>query len=604
MICYVIGLRLTKSIHYESLWEEAGVCISLGLGLLSLLVLFIGLLDLLYPWVMITALAALTASTYSVWPRMRDKFLYVKTRLKLSGTFITVVILLIFSIPLFLLPLYPPKDWDAISYHLAAAKIYILNHGIVVTPYLRFPVFPQFNEMLMTMGLLIYDDILAQLLEFLMLMTLCAAVVGFGQRLFSRRAGYWSAAILVGNPIVIWLGSIAYVDMALMLFTAMSTFSLWNWLQSRQWHWLILSAIFCGFAVGTKYSAFFFLGVLGFIVLYNSFRERNYTQPLIFFALASLVPSGWYIRNYYHTGNPFFPFFGSIFGLEIWSLNDLGAMHLEMSTHGAGKSFSALLMLPWNLVFNRRVFHTPFSISSIYLISIPFIAYYCLKNRKIRNLLFLSCSYILFWFYSVQVLRYIVLALPVLSIVAAASFDRFFSQLHGITKNRYRKAISIALGVLFVLQGIFIARDNSKIDPLPINREMRHVYFSKYLPLYPAINFLNTRNQDNYTVYTLFDSNMAYFADGVFIGDWFGPARYHKVLTNMDSGNDLYEVLRLFGADYFLLQKGNRGVKLPGDEFFQEHFKTIDGMGAKVLLFELLPNQLHKKLDALTGSKD
>ena len=120
----------------------------------------------------------------------------------------------------------------------------------------------------------------------------------------------------------------------------------------------------------------------------------------------------------------------------------------------------------------------------------------------------------------------------------------------------------------------------------------------------PAINFLNTRNQDNYTVYTLFDSNMAYFADGVFIGDWFGPARYHKVLTNMDSGNDLYEVLRLFGADYFLLQKGNRGVKLPDDEFFQEHFKTIDGMGAKVLLFELLPNQLHKKLDALTGSKD
>ena len=38
--------------------------------------------------------------------------------------------------------------------------------------------------------------------------------------------------------------------------------------------------------------------------------------------------------------------------------------------------------------------------------------------------------------------------------------------------------------------------------------------------------------------------------------------------------------------------------------FSRMHFKPIDGLGAKVLLFELLPNQLHKKLDALTGRKD
>ena len=412
LICYVIGLNFTRKIHYSSLWEEAGVCVGLGLGVLALAVFFIGLFDLLYYWVVLGVVAALTVSTYSIWPRLRDRLLSFSTRIKFSWTAAVILILFFFSIPVFLLPLYPPKDCDAISYHLATAKIYILHHGIVLTPYLRFPVFPQLNEMLMTLGLLIYDDVTAQLFEFMMFAALCPSVVGFARHFFSKRAGYWSAAILLGNPVALWLGSVAYVDMALMLFVTLSTFSLWRWIQSREQHWLILSAMFCGFALATKYSALFFLGTLGIAVLFFSFKERRCKPAILFFGLASLIPLGWYIRNYYYTGNPLFPFFGSIFGLKIWNLNDLASMHLSMATHGAGKSFKALLLLPWNLIFNRRAFHTPFSLSFVYLPAIPFIIYYCFRSKKIRNLFLFSYSYILFWFFSVQVLRYIVPICP------------------------------------------------------------------------------------------------------------------------------------------------------------------------------------------------
>jgi hypothetical protein len=66
-------------------------------------------------------------------------------------------------------------------YHLPFAKIYTQENRIVFTPYLRYAVSPQTNEMLFTLALLVYDGVAAQLIQFLMMGLLTVGFFAFGQ---------------------------------------------------------------------------------------------------------------------------------------------------------------------------------------------------------------------------------------------------------------------------------------------------------------------------------------------------------------------------------------------------------------------------------------
>jgi hypothetical protein len=86
---------------------------------------------------------------------------------------------------------------------------------------------------------------------------------------------------------------------------------------------------------------------------------------------------------------------------------------------------------------------------------------------------------------------------------------------------------------------------------------------------------LNELKGRKYTLYALFDERMAYFADGQFIGDHFGLAKYSLVLDKITDGQRLYDELKRLGADYFLIRTDLVRVGLPQDEFFKSRFKLI-----------------------------
>jgi hypothetical protein len=74
-------------------------------------------------------------------------------------------------------------------YHLAYAKIYTQTHRLTLTPYLRYPVSPQTNEMLFTLAFLLYDDVSAQLIQFLMMGVLGIGLFCFGAQAFFSTGG-------------------------------------------------------------------------------------------------------------------------------------------------------------------------------------------------------------------------------------------------------------------------------------------------------------------------------------------------------------------------------------------------------------------------------
>ncbi|MEK6409359.1 MAG: glycosyltransferase family 39 protein [Acidobacteriota bacterium] len=592
---YVFGRRLTLGVRYHSPLEQMSFSIALGLGVLAYVVFTLGLCGLLNPAMLISLLLIGLLICRRVWwgwlSRVRDAETGVDGTNKRQALSVVVVLSILF-LPLVILPLYPPTAWDATMYHLAYAKIYVQNHQLVLTPYLRFPVFPQNNEMLFTLALQVQDDVLAQLVEFLMMAVLVAAMIAFGWRFFSRRAGLWAGAILLQSPLVIWLGTVAYVELGLMLFVMMTVYALWNFLESRQQHWLILAGAFCGLAMGTKYTGLFFLLVLTVVALFAGWKRRNLWQSLRPLALAIVIFAPWIVRNFYYTKNPLFPFFydvfGRAFGYELWKPEDFHEMHRAIySQLGVGKDIEALILLPWNLVAHWRSFGALISPLCLFAPHLLFI--FGIARERTRGLLTIGAAFTLYWFFAVQDPRHLMPALPLLSLATAASFDSLLLRWPSPQRLTSHKLATILGALLLLAPGwawtLLRLRERG---PLPVSAQQRDAYLTRELPSYPAYKLLNDLKGRDYRLYALRDERMAYFADGVFMGDHFGPAKYTRILDHMDDSQRLYDELRSLKADYFLVRNDLARVTLPHDAFFQSRFKLVYEQ-AGILLFELTP---------------
>jgi hypothetical protein len=599
-VSYLFGRRLTQRLNYHSVWEEVGISTALGLGVIAYLVFFLGLLGVLYPAVMWAALIVGALGCYPVWMvwvRQRNAWwTRWKSAKNIPGLVVVFTVVIgALSLILSLLPLYPPTYWDDTEYHLACAKVYVQNHRMIFTPFLRYPTAPQINEMLFAWALLLSDDITAQLTQFLMMLVVAVMLFAWGRRILSPRAGLWAAALWLGSPHVIYLGASAYIDVGLACFVTAAAYAFFNWVANKEQGWLILSGVFAGFAASTKYSALFFVGIFGLATLYLAIRERRWTYPLIFGATAIGVVAPWYLRNLYYTGNPVFPFFGQIFGYGIWNEDDLRGILHDMKRFGHGKTLTSFSLLLYHLAYNQGAADVEaVSLRKLLLVlpALVMLAVVLIRSERLRGISLISVAFVLFWFLSVQVVRYLLPVLPMVSLVKASVVDQSLEWLSLSQKKWTIYAVIAALGaVLFLRPGwLYVARRVVERGPVPATQAQRDAYLMKRLPspTYHVYQFLNRQKGRNYRLYALYDENMAYFADGVFMGDWFGPARYARITNNLTSGQALYRELKQLDADYFLVtnHRPKLNVNLPQDDFFRRHFKLVHS-GSYPLLFEI-----------------
>jgi len=592
ILSYGIGRRLTQRVHFDSAAEQIAFCTTLGLGFLSYLILLIGTLGLLYCWLVLAVMGVIFLLCASAWIELYrgvssayKEGVWVRWK---PIIFVLLTILIIF--PVLFLPLYPPTAFDSTMYHLANAKIYAQKHEILLTPYLRYPVFPQTNEMLFTLGLLFYDGVAAQLIQFLMMMVLGVGLFAFGQRHFSQKAGMWGVAFFLSNPMVLWLGGSAYIDIGLALFVTMGIYSFLNWGHLKEKRWLILGALFLGFSAGSKYPALFFLILFAFVAVYIGLKDRKLLHTLIFLLIAAGVASPWYFRNWYYTGNPVFPFFSDIFGYSFWNAMDIqGALHDLIHAHGAGKSLQSLLLLPWNLAFNQPKFLMEAPYSKIYLFALPFL-FLSLRRSKVRELFIIVFLYTLFWFNSAQVLRYLIPIISLFSLILAASFENCLEWLPPEKIQWMKKGVAtVIIAIIFFSPGwVYAVKKVRNEGYPPYSKEEQEAYLIQRFPSFPAYQYLNQTRGRNYSLYALFDENMAYFADGIFMGDWFGPGRFEKIYSKFSNLKALHQELRSLGANYFLIRRGRVNMDLPKEgDFLPSDFKLVY-KNEHVLLFEIL----------------
>lgn len=589
-LSYVFGRRLTRSFAYNSFWEQLSFSIALGLGCIAYAVLLLGLLGMLFAWIVVAALVIgvlLCYPIWSDWPRSlpnRWARLWRFVRGNRRALWLLIPAMALLSVPFLILPLYPPVAYDGIMYHLPYAKAYVENHGLVFTQYLRFPVSPQTNEMLFTLALLLYDDILAQLIESLMLLTLTLATISFGLRFFSPLSAVWAGAILLSNPVMIWLGASTYVDVGMTLYMMMAVYAFRCWLVGKERRWLILASVCCGLGIGVKLLALFIPLLFGIILLFHSVKQRKLSPLFIFGVVSLVIASPWFVRSLYHTGNPVFPFFDESFQ---WLFGGWRRFPIKLSLFGSVSeqwdhvTIRRFLLLPWKLTFDNPISWARSAIVPVYFFSLPLMIWVAFKNNQVRWLLGVVLAFWVFWFCTLPDPRFIMPILPLLSIVTAVAFEGALSSVLPVLQKLFSgRALAVAGFVLLIPPGWnYAVRANP--GSLPVTQEQRDAFLTRELPTYPAFQYLNRSRGTHYTVYTLYNARMTYYADGRLIAAIFVPGRYRNVFEGdskvgrLRDGQSLYQMMRGLGVDYFMVETNQFPVSLPQDNVFKGRFKLV-----------------------------
>ena len=186
---------------------------------------------------------------------------------RLAVLFSCCLLLLLFTI--LIMATVPPVDRDALTHHLAVPKLWIEHGGIYEIPHLIFSYYPMNVDLLYVIPLLFGNDIAPKYIHFLF--GIGSALLIFAYLKNRSRIDYALFGVLIffSTPVIVKLSISVYVDLGLIFFSWASLYYLFKWNRhSRHINHLLVSAVFCGLALGTKYNGLLVLLLLTIAVAF------------------------------------------------------------------------------------------------------------------------------------------------------------------------------------------------------------------------------------------------------------------------------------------------------------------------------------------------
>ncbi|MCG8458791.1 MAG: hypothetical protein MI919_21130 [Holophagales bacterium] len=580
--------------------ERAAQALALGSAMVAQLVFVLGLLGRLTPAWVLGTLAVLAAACTALLARRGIGSRTARPRrlspVALSGAFLLL--------PVAALAFYPPSSFDAGLYHLVWAERFVSSEALPWVPEVRYPVFPQLADMGFVLGLLTAGDVAAKLTQLLPLGGTAWLLVAWGRRAGRWAVGYGAAALWLGTPLVVRVGTQAYVDASLAFHVAAAVHALDLWRRSsasdRRGGLLVLAGLQVGFAMASKYLGLFFFGLLAAAVALSAIARARSSGPtlassirrgsvaaMLLVAAALAVAFPWYARIYLEsrshtgTGNPVFPFYTSIFGENPWrhSHDEVLAGHQPGLGGGARPSAEAsaeaapsgllgvlglhaartlegsgfLLRLPWSSVFERERFHDQAPLTPFYLLLLPF-GVLALGSPLGRGLAAICGLFALFWTGTERDLRFLLPILPLGNLLLALGLARAATALERRGRRIGTRTTTAAVFVFLLPGPAFAVHELLERGPLPMDSAGRQAYLHRQVPGHALLAELERQRGPKLAVYGLYAEHLHYFSAGRFLGDWFGPDRYATVEPHLDDPPALRTRLRQLGVCFLLVR--------------------------------------------------
>ena len=550
---------------------------------------------------------------------------YIKTALIISiATLVGSIILLSWV---------PPVSRDALTHHLAVPKLYLQNGGIYEIPSIVFSYYPMNLDLLYVIPLYFGNDIAPKLIHFLFALLTAWLIYSYLAKRLGKTWACLGALFFLSLPIIVKLSITVYVDLGLVFFSTGAIMSLLKWIESRfQFRFLIIAAVSCGLALGTKYNGLvvlFILSVFVPLIFISKSRirldaknpengkdiARYQLQGLgygaIFCAVALLVFSPWMIKNYVWKGNPVYPLYKNVFETAKSAINNTPEGHIVhnrsddsslQSKKVSGRwgsialrkiiydeSWWEIALIPVRIFFQGRDDNPKYFDGKLspFLFLLPFFAFYrsaadshALRTER-RILFFFAVLFVLYAFSQTDMrIRYIVPIVPPLVILATIGLYKLYdTAAMSLKKPRGRLLrICVLLAAIFALylNAAYIVEQFHLVRPFSyiLGRMDRDVYISRYRPEYTVLQYANRNLSVKDKILGIFLGNRRYYSDRELI---FGNNFFRKSIKLAESPDVLAAELQRKGFTHLLIRFDlfNRWAGVQFDEAEREILKKF-----------------------------
>ena len=447
---------------------ERLIVISLaGIGLQGVLLFLLGIIRF-SPTVILAVLfpAALLGARCLSQEMRGTAFKSMFSRLPIIPVSVIALVLVVTILAGFADPIGDIKEnkSDAVAYHYLAPKVW-LREG-VIRPVLDecLTAFPATVEVQYAALMMIGGQSAPEQFSViaLVLILLLAATTALRAGLDPANA-WWVAALISAMPAV-YRG--AYGGMVDVIYAAFVIVAARIAFDSELPRHYVLVGLFCGFAIGTKYTGIIAVALL-IVCLFlftpnflGRFSRSTIKHLAIIFFVGALISSPWYIRNWLLLGCPIYPpipLLAGFFHVKYFppeAVQNIKNAVLKEGL-GMGKDPLSLLLLPFHLAFHPANFEN--GAGGIGLVPLTFIPF-CFRalrwERFAKALGLFAILMTLAWFYTEQESRFLIQVYVIAAIFGVAGWSyvvrvtpRFGRALSALTV-----AISISYGLFMIVE--------------------------------------------------------------------------------------------------------------------------------------------------------
>jgi 4-amino-4-deoxy-L-arabinose transferase-like glycosyltransferase len=513
-------------------------------------------------------------------------------------------------IVIIILSYVPPVSRDALTHHLVVPKLYLQHGGIYEIPSIVFSYYPMNLDLLYMIPLYFGNDIAPKYIHFLFALLTAVLIFYYLRKRLGHQWGLFGALFFLSLPLIVKLSITIYVDLGLIFFSTAALVSLLKWIEYRlKLKFLILSAICCGLALGTKYNGLIVLFLLTIFIPFiyisylkndsNNNTSANRATPIrlqlkavgfgvLFAALALLVFSPWMIRNYVWKTNPIYPLYDNLFNRAIpvspTTQSDNQALEpdsvpqqtakAETSRWSSfairkviyGESWWEIALIPVRIFFQGQDDNPKYFDGKLnpFLFFLPFFAFIHLNkdSAPLRSekkiFIFFAILFLLYAFSMSSIrIRYVAPIIPPLVILATLGLHRLTTMVTNRTKIQSAWVrsgfVMVMITIILALNASYIWKQFRYVDPLSYisGRISRDAYIAKYRPEYSIYQYVNRHLPDNAKLLGLFLGNRRYYSERDLI---FGVSEFKKIVNSADSEKKFLKELREKGFTHLIIR--------------------------------------------------
>jgi hypothetical protein len=521
----------------------------------------------------------------------------------ISGLLVAAIASLVLAI--LVLSGVPPVDRDALTHHLAVPKLYLKYGGLVEIPWVPFSYFPMNIDLIYLIPLYFGYDIIPKYIHFAFaLLTGCLIFGYLKQRTGKNLYGLLGALLFLSLPVVVKLSITVYVDLGLIFFSTASLLYILKWAADQySIRHLILSGVFCGLALGTKYNGLVTFFILACLVPVLYVRGQGGALPpgkmpgesrsdsqhhggraglnavaagVVFSVVALAVFSPWMVRNFIWTRNPVYPLYSSVFN-PIEKKTDIGSAEAGDDSAETGmnhflvrklvfkESLIETLSIPIRIFFQGEDNNPKYFDGRLnpYLLLFPLFSLLGFRRipRKLQNesmaLAGFAVLYLLIAFFQTDMrIRYVAPIIPPLVILAVIGISDLSVYIKGHSSSVFSRCGQglLILGVaLFLVPNLQYAKEQFRIvEPLRyLSGDIsRADYIQRFRPEYAAMRYINRHLLPDARVLGVFLGNRRYYCDRDLIFD----GTLEAGIRSAASAEVLATMLRKKGFTHVIIQ--------------------------------------------------